>query len=118
MSHVYNKDIYKEYMHVVEGLGVHIPQHIEGTYRKYIEEQMKGMPYADIAVLRMYTLVFFLTYVKKIEGKTKMKDVYAKLEMQKTLIERAMAKHKGMSVQQTEEMTVQTACFCLHTITT
>ena len=48
------------------------------------------MPYLDKAVIKMYTLVFFLKYIKEIKGEIKLRDVYSKLDIQKKLISRAM----------------------------
>ncbi|KAI5180223.1 hypothetical protein NEOKW01_0552 [Nematocida sp. AWRm80] len=90
MNNAYKKEIYKEYTKILESVNIVIPASLEESYKKYIQNQMKDMPYLDTAVIRMYTLVFFLKYVKQIEGSVKFKDVYSKLEMQKKLISRAM----------------------------
>ncbi|OAG31239.1 hypothetical protein NEDG_01652 [Nematocida displodere] len=90
MAPSYNKELYKEHVELMEALEIFVPDTLEITYKKYIHEEMEKMPYVDNSVLKMYTLVFFLKYIKKIEGSVKFKDVYAKLELQKKLISRAM----------------------------
>ncbi|KAI5191103.1 hypothetical protein NEMIN01_1372 [Nematocida minor] len=90
MSQGYSKDIYREYVAIIESIGVEIPEELELVYKRYIKEQMMEMPYLDSSVIRMYTLVFFLKYVKQIQGTARFKDIYSKLEMQKKLITRAM----------------------------
>lgn len=90
MGQEYSKDIYREYSNVIESSGIEIPADLEALYKKYIKEKMSGMPYLDPSVVRMYTLVFFLKYVKQIQGTVKFKNVYSKLDMQKKLITRAM----------------------------
>ncbi|KAI5128155.1 hypothetical protein NEPAR06_2139 [Nematocida parisii] len=90
MTYEYNPKLYKEYTEIIESVGVDIPSELEETYKKYIEEQMKAFPYVDESVLRMYSLVFFLKYVKQSQGPAKFRSVYSKLEMQKRLISRAM----------------------------
>lgn len=91
MAKIFNRGLYKDYVEVLEGMGVYIPDYLEDVYKQYICEQMKDMPYADPAITKMYTVVFFLKYIKQMEGKIKFKDVYSKLEVQKRLIGRAMA---------------------------
>ncbi|KAI5187942.1 hypothetical protein NEHOM01_2459 [Nematocida homosporus] len=90
MFDAFNKELYKEYVDIVSRLGVAIPPALESAYKTYINKQMKDLPYVDKAVQKMYTLVFFLKYVKQMEGTVKFKDVYSKLEVQKKLISRAM----------------------------
>ncbi|KAI5162202.1 hypothetical protein NEAUS03_1948 [Nematocida ausubeli] len=90
MGYEYNAELYKEYVVVLETVGVDIQEDLEEIYKKYIAEQMAVFPYIDESVLRMYSLVFFLKYVKQSQGMAKFRTVYAKLEMQKKLISRAM----------------------------
>jgi len=91
MAQAFSKQLYQEHVSLMAENGVTVPENLEKIYQKYIEEKMKDMPYADAAVTKMYTLVFFLKYTKQMEGKIKFKDIYSKLEMQKKLISRAMS---------------------------
>lgn len=90
MGKDYAKDIYREYVFLIESVGIEIPDDLEGVYKRYIKEKMMEIPYLDSSIMRMYTLVFFLKYVKHMQGTAKFKDIYSKLEMQKKLITRAM----------------------------
>ncbi|KAI5191675.1 hypothetical protein NECID01_1586 [Nematocida sp. AWRm77] len=88
---MFNKELYKEYAGILEGMGVHVPEHIEDVYKSYICDQLKDLPYTDLAITKMYTVVFFLKYIKKIDGNIKFKDLYSKVEAQKKIISRAMS---------------------------
>ncbi|KAI5171549.1 hypothetical protein NEFER03_0871 [Nematocida sp. LUAm3] len=90
MANAFNKELYREYVKLITELGIVIPDSLEVVYRRYIIKQMETLPYIDIAVTRMYTLVFFLKYIKKMEGSVKFRHVYSKIEVQKKLIARAM----------------------------
>lgn len=90
MGKEYNKELYKEHVGILESMGVEVSDDLEPIYKEYIKEKMMDMPYMDASVIRMYTLVFFLKYVKHIQGIVKYKDMYKKLEMHKKLISRAM----------------------------
>ncbi|KAH9386858.1 uncharacterized protein NEMAJ01_1754 [Nematocida major] len=90
MKYEYNREVYTEYVSVMEASGIEVPDELEGVYKRYIKAQMEEIPYTDNSILRMYTLVFFLKYVKQMQGAVKFKSIYSKLEMQKKLITRAM----------------------------
>lgn len=92
MSDPFCRKTYKAHAAIVSKLGVVIPKTLEEIYKKYIRKEMANMPYIDAAIVKMYTLVFFLKYIKEIKGEIKLKDAYAKLDIQKKLISRAMSR--------------------------
>lgn len=90
----YSLDVYEEYAAILESENVEVDDSLKEQYEKYMERETQGVPYADTAILRIYTAVFFLQIVKKRCNKTVAHKILNQMGVRHKILAKAMTSIK------------------------